>query len=114
MVRLTALALLVMSCSAASDTATAPEDACVNDAKTTCEPPCPAMAQAVDAEPTIRGSVTLRNGVELPLLGFGTAGLMGGTRAAVASAVAAGFRAFDTAQAPEWCVQTNTNKQTNK
>ena len=62
------------------------------------------FALATEEEPagTIRGSVTLHNGVELPLLGFGTAGLMGRTRESVRAAIAAGFRAFDTAQATEW------------
>ena len=45
---------------------------------------------------------TLLNGVEMPLVGFGTAGLQGHGQGPLRRAVAAGFRHIDTAQADEW------------
>ena len=46
--------------------------------------------------------VTLPTGARFPRIGFGTAGLTEGTRAAVAEALEAGYRLFDSAQAREW------------
>ena len=47
---------------------------------------------------------TLRNGVEMPRVSFGTAALPRGRghERVIAAAVRAGVRAFDTAQASEW------------
>ena len=47
---------------------------------------------------------TLRNGVEMPRVSFGTAALPRGRghERVIAAAVRAGFRSFDTAQATEW------------
>ena len=42
--------------------------------------------------------VTLNNGVEMPLVGFGTAGLGAETKQAVAWALQAGYRLLDSAQ----------------
>jgi diketogulonate reductase-like aldo/keto reductase len=46
--------------------------------------------------------LTLSNGVIVPAVGFGTAGLVGDTQRASALALDAGFRHFDSAQATEW------------
>lgn len=46
--------------------------------------------------------VTLNNGVVMPSIGFGTAGLGKLTSQAVREALLAGYTLFDTAQAPEW------------
>ena len=45
-------------------------------------------------------TITLSNGVRLPLVGFGCAGKL--TRVPISSALAAGYTLFDTSQAPEW------------
>ena len=42
--------------------------------------------------------VTLNNGVEMPLVGFGTAGLGAETKQAVLWALQAGYRLLDSAQ----------------
>jgi diketogulonate reductase-like aldo/keto reductase len=47
-------------------------------------------------------SIELDHGVEIPRVGFGTAGLGGMDASVVMEAVAAGVRLIDTAQAPEW------------
>jgi hypothetical protein len=44
----------------------------------------------------------LWNGLLMPTVGLGTAGLGDKTEAAVRSALRVGYRAIDTAQAPEW------------
>jgi len=51
-----------------------------------------------------RETKKLRNGVRMPRVAFGTAGLPrgGGHEAVVTTALNAGFRSFDTAQAYEW------------
>ncbi|EIE20064.1 Aldo/keto reductase, partial [Coccomyxa subellipsoidea C-169] len=46
--------------------------------------------------------VTLNNGVVMPLVGFGTAGLGAATEEATAWALASGYRLLDSAQAQEW------------
>ena len=48
--------------------------------------------------PWQRSQVTLNNGVEMPLVGFGTAGLGAETKQAVAWALQAGYRLLDSAQ----------------
>lgn len=50
----------------------------------------------------VPATVFLNNGVEMPLMGFGTAGLGDKTRYAVTNALLAGFRHIDSAQAAEW------------
>lgn len=50
--------------------------------------------------PHFEPSVTMWNGATMPMLGFGTAG--GIKSKHVAQAYKAGYRMFDTAQAPEW------------
>lgn len=45
--------------------------------------------------------MTLNNGVEMPLVGFGTAGLGAETKQAVAWALQAGYRLLDSAQVRE-------------
>lgn len=52
----------------------------------------------------LQGNLTfeLHNGLQVPLLGFGTAGLGENTRNSVATAIALGFRHIDTAEAEEW------------
>ncbi|CAN0018619.1 unnamed protein product [Scytosiphon promiscuus] len=46
--------------------------------------------------------VRLNNGVSVPRIGFGTAGLGQATEGAVSQALAVGYRHIDTAQAQEW------------
>lgn len=46
--------------------------------------------------------VTLKGGVRMPLVGFGTAGLTESTTKAVTWALEAGYRLLDSAQAREW------------
>ncbi|DBB00496.1 TPA: hypothetical protein ACH3X3_002201 [Trebouxia sp. C0006] len=46
--------------------------------------------------------VRLSNGIMMPSIGFGTAGLGEDTGQAVKEALLAGYALFDTAQAPEW------------
>uniref|UniRef100_A0A7I4E8R9 NADP-dependent oxidoreductase domain-containing protein n=1 Tax=Physcomitrium patens TaxID=3218 RepID=A0A7I4E8R9_PHYPA len=48
------------------------------------------------------GVVVLPNGVHMPRLGFGTAGLGGMTERATSWALQAGYRLLDSAQATEW------------
>jgi diketogulonate reductase-like aldo/keto reductase len=68
----------------------------------------PWPARSVDAQraPPVYdddvGYVTLRGGVRMPRVGFGTAGLGDGTGDAVRAALAAGYRLLDSAQAREW------------
>ncbi|GAX76173.1 hypothetical protein CEUSTIGMA_g3617.t1 [Chlamydomonas eustigma] len=50
-------------------------------------------------------SVVLNNGVLMPVIGFGTAGLGAQTVMAVQDALHAGYRHFDTAQAREWYLE---------
>lgn len=52
--------------------------------------------------PALQDSAKLNNGVLMPLIGFGTAGLGGNSLQAVQSALDIGFRHIDTAQAREW------------
>lgn len=65
-----------------------------------------AVVASVDEETPCRHRETkkLRNGVRMPRVAFGTAGLPRGAghEAVVATAFNAGFRSFDTAQAYEW------------
>lgn len=53
-------------------------------------------------------TVLLNNGVPMPVVGFGSAGLGRGQQVAdaVAAALKAGYSHIDTAQAPEWWVGT--------
>mmetsp|Transcript_77 Transcript_77/g.125 ORF Transcript_77/g.125 Transcript_77/m.125 type:complete len:298 (-) Transcript_77:1107-2000(-) len=54
-------------------------------------------------QPSLKRVITLAGGrASMPAVGFGTAGLGSGTKAAVGSAHEAGYRHFDTAQAREW------------
>jgi diketogulonate reductase-like aldo/keto reductase len=62
------------------------------------------VACAVAAEP-LRASpatVTLNNGVSMPWVGIGTAGLGEGVYATVKQALQAGYKLIDSAQAKEW------------
>ncbi|CAM9556010.1 unnamed protein product [Ectocarpus sp. 12 AP-2014] len=52
--------------------------------------------------PKLPSHVQLNNGVIIPRIGFGTAGLGQATEEAVAVALTAGYRHIDTAQAQEW------------
>jgi diketogulonate reductase-like aldo/keto reductase len=65
-----------------------------------------AVVALADEETPCRHRETkkLRNGVRMPRVAFGTAGLPRGSghEAVVAMAFNAGFRSFDTAQAYEW------------
>ncbi|MEW5307909.1 MAG: hypothetical protein WDW36_010277 [Sanguina aurantia] len=52
--------------------------------------------------PVTRCQVRLNNGVLMPTIGYGCAGLGAGTAATAAMALQAGYRHFDSAQAREW------------
>ncbi|CAM9524849.1 unnamed protein product [Ectocarpus fasciculatus] len=52
--------------------------------------------------PKLPSHVQLNNGVSIPRIGFGTAGLGQATEQAVAMALTSGYRHIDTAQAQEW------------
>ena len=60
-----------------------------------------AVACTVAAAP-LRASVTLNNGVSMPWVGIGTAGLGEGVYATVKQALQAGYKLIDSAQAKEW------------
>ena len=55
-----------------------------------------------DATCASQPSILLSNGVRLPAVGFGTAGLGRGTARSAQTALIQGFRHFDSAQATEW------------
>ncbi|KAL0046889.1 hypothetical protein WJX82_000971 [Trebouxia sp. C0006] len=63
-----------------------------------CRQACGACQPAVP----IKHQVRLSNGIMMPSVGFGTAGLGEHTGQAVKEALLAGYALFDTAQAPEW------------
>ncbi|KAL6746302.1 NADP-dependent oxidoreductase domain-containing protein [Haematococcus lacustris] len=71
-------------------------------AAATAEPAVPLSSSPFWFFPQPLAQVQLNNGRLMPSLGFGTAGLGEGTQAAVAEALAAGYRHVDSAQAREW------------
>ncbi|KAK9901257.1 hypothetical protein WJX75_002791 [Coccomyxa subellipsoidea] len=82
----------------------AAEDGCIQNGPSfmfeRCRKSCGVCDQPIITD--VPENVTLNNGVVMPRVGFGTAGLGGATEEATSWALASGYRLLDSAQAQEW------------
>jgi hypothetical protein len=74
----------------------------------TCQLSCKLCTRYYDEQPP--AFTTLHNGLLMPVVGFGTAGLGSATRAAVTEALQLGYRHIDSAQGQQWYREDDTGQ----